>query len=71
MHMATKTHRWTRADLANLPDDGNRYEVLDGQLFVTPLPLFPHQWIATRLVALLTPYVHLGTGIGGICRRHG
>ena len=36
MHMATKTRRWTRADLARLPDDGNRYEVLDGELFVTP-----------------------------------
>lgn len=40
MHMATKMRRWSRADLERLPDDGNRYEVLDGQLFVTPLPLF-------------------------------
>lgn len=35
MHMALKVHRWTRADLVSLPDDGNRYEVLAGKLFVT------------------------------------
>jgi Uma2 family endonuclease len=65
MHMATKTHRWSRADLERLPDDGNRYEVLDGQLFVTPSPLFPHQWIATRLIYLLIPYVE-GHGLGSV-----
>ena len=66
MHMATKM-RWSRADLERLPDDGNRYEVLDGQLFVTPSPLFPHQWIATRLTYFLTPYVdqhRLGSVVG-------
>ena len=49
MHMATKTRRWTRADLASLPDDGNRYEVLDGELFVTPQAAYRHQRIAFRL----------------------
>ena len=43
MHMATRTRPWTRADLARLPDDGNRYEVLDGELFVTPQAGVPHQ----------------------------
>jgi Uma2 family endonuclease len=57
MHMATKMERWSRADLARLPDDGNRYEVLDGRLFVTPLPSAPHQWIALRLGHLLSPYI--------------
>ena len=63
MHMATKTRRWTRADLATLPDDGNRYEVLDGELFVTPQAARPHQRIATVLVLLLEPWcVEHGVG---------
>src|SRR5689334_17773334 len=42
---------WTRADLARLPDDGNRYEVLDGELLVTPQANPPHQrWAALLLV---------------------
>ena len=67
MHMALKVHRWTRADLVSLPDDGNRYEVLDGKLFVTPLPSPLHQWIAFRLMHLIEPYVarhSLGTVLG-------
>lgn len=34
---------WTRDDLAALPDDGNRYEILDGALLVTPAPSYSHQ----------------------------
>jgi Uma2 family endonuclease len=67
MHMATSTRRWTRADLANLPDDGNRYEVLEGKLLVTPQASMPHQAIAMRLSAALVPYVArhaLGTVMG-------
>jgi len=61
MRMATKTRRWTRSDLETLPDDGNRYEVLDGSLFVTPQAAFFHQYIATRLTLALATY----------CDRHG
>lgn len=28
--------QWTFADLEDLPEDGNRYEIIDGELFVTP-----------------------------------
>ena len=56
MGMAIKTRRWTRADLSRLPDDGNRYEVLDGELFVTPQAAATHQYIAYRLVLTLGPY---------------
>ena len=62
MHMAPRatrsprTRAWTRADLARLPDDGNRYEVLDGALLVTPQAAFGHQEIATRLVVALSAY---------------
>jgi hypothetical protein len=27
---------WTAADLAGLPDDGQRYEIIDGSLLVSP-----------------------------------
>ena len=56
MHMATRTRRWKRADLARLPDDGNRYEVLDGELFVTPQAAFRHQVIAFEIAVALRRY---------------
>src|SRR6185369_2826864 len=47
---------WTRADLARLPDDGNRYEVLDGALLVTPQASLPHQRVAFRLAVAIDAY---------------
>jgi Uma2 family endonuclease len=40
-----------------LPDDGNRYEVVDGDLFVTPPPSQEHEEVLAVLSAVLTPYV--------------
>ncbi len=57
MVMATETKQWTLAELHRLPDDGNRYELVRGVLFVTPAPGDSHQTIDARLNALLTPYV--------------
>lgn len=34
----TSQVRWTTADLELLPDNGNRYEIVDGELFVTGAP---------------------------------
>ncbi|HAX88672.1 MAG TPA: hypothetical protein DCY91_21010, partial [Cyanobacteria bacterium UBA11370] len=34
---------WTTADLELLPDNGNRYEIIDGELFVTRAPHWGHQ----------------------------
>ena len=47
----------TYADYAAFPDDGKRYEILDGELFVTPSPTPQHQIIAANLVGILSPYV--------------
>jgi Uma2 family endonuclease len=33
---------WTVEDLEQIPDDGNRYEIIDGSLHVTPPPRLPH-----------------------------
>ena len=46
---------WTVEMLDALPDDGNRYEVIDGALFVTPAPTNVHQRAVAQLVALLLP----------------
>src|SRR5437879_10945231 len=57
MHMATQTKRWTLEELHSLPDDGNKYELVRGDLFVTPPPSEEHETILARLHALLIPYV--------------
>ena len=48
---------WTLEELHSLPDDGNKYELLHGELFVTPAPTFGHETIIARLTALLVPFV--------------
>jgi len=57
MLMAQATGAWTLADLDRLPGDGNRYELIDGELFVTPAPAPAHEVLATALRELLDPYV--------------
>jgi Uma2 family endonuclease len=45
---------WAAEDLALLPDDGHRYEIVDGSLYMSPPPTVDHQLAAARLhVALL------------------
>ncbi|MDR7169843.1 Uma2 family endonuclease [Nocardia kruczakiae] len=46
--------RWTSADLAHLPDNGIRYEVLNGQLIVNAAPKPRHQELLTWLLIALT-----------------
>ena len=58
MLMAQATGAWTLAELDRLPDDGNKYELIDGELFVTPAPSPVHEVLATFLRELLDPYVH-------------
>ena len=40
-----------------LPDDGNRYETVHGELLVTPAPRLTHQRIVVRLTVALDDYV--------------
>jgi Uma2 family endonuclease len=44
---------WTRCDWEALPDDGKRYEIIDGVLYVSTAPSLFHQWISKRGVRLL------------------
>jgi hypothetical protein len=38
-----KRIRFKADDIWDTPDDGKRYEVIDGQLYVTPPPVTEHQ----------------------------
>ena len=58
MGMAATIPYYTVEDLENFPDDGNRYELLDGVLLVTPGPSFAHQAVATVLAMKLAQAVH-------------
>ena len=53
MGMPQATERWTAEMVRALPDDGNRYEVVDGELLVTPAPRLLHQEAVARLLFLL------------------
>jgi Uma2 family endonuclease len=44
---------FTVAELDRMPDDGHRYELLDGVLVVSPRPGNPHQEVAAELLGLL------------------
>ncbi|MGQ0537659.1 MAG: Uma2 family endonuclease, partial [Gemmatimonadaceae bacterium] len=55
--MATATKRWTLEELHSLPDDGNKYELINGELLVTPPPTDEHETIIARLSRILDPYV--------------
>ena len=44
----------TVAELDRIPDDGRRFELLDGTLVMSPRPTTGHQFVATRLAGLLT-----------------
>lgn len=59
MHRPTQADRgeWTYSEYARLPDDGNRYEVLDGEVLVTPAPTPHHQKVILRLAVQLSEYV--------------
>jgi Uma2 family endonuclease len=66
MGMPSFTKPWTRADVLALPDDGNRYELVDGELLVSPSPRWRHQLALGNLFQLVAPYVRsrcLGTAM--------
>ena len=44
---------WTSADLELLPDDGKRYEIIDGELYVTRAPHWTHQKTCGRFFSAL------------------
>ena len=57
MSMPLADRIWTVDAVRALPDDGNRYEVIDGELFVTPAPSWTHQNAVMRLYRTLAAYL--------------
>lgn len=52
MTQAVITKRWTTKDLEDLPyDEWNRYEIIDGELFVTGAAHYGHQLVSTKLIS--------------------
>ena len=47
---------YTAEDLAEMPDDGRRYEVLGGELIVSPAPSTRHQWVSVELTAQIRSF---------------
>jgi Uma2 family endonuclease len=56
MGMPLEAPRWTADMVRALPDDGNRYEVVDGELLVTPAPTWTHQRAVKALFLALAGY---------------
>ena len=53
---------WTYEEYRRLPDDGNRYEIVDGRLLVKPAPRTFHQTISRRLQFLIYGLERSGKG---------
>ena len=61
--MRAASPRVSYADLARWPDDGRRYELYDGEVYVIPSPLLIHQMVAASLYDALRNYVRAHGGI--------
>ena len=57
MGMPDRARTWTREMVLALPDDGNRYELLDGELLVTPAPAPRHQDAVRVVFQILHAYL--------------
>lgn len=57
MGMPDTARRYTVDEVLAFPNDGNRYELVDGELLVTPAPLPRHQMVVTRLTLWIGRYL--------------
>jgi Uma2 family endonuclease len=56
---------WTYADYAALPEDGHRYEIIDGVLYRMPGASFAHQTAVALFTMHLVLHVHMA-GLGRV-----
>ena len=63
MGMPHIARRYTVDEVLAFPDDGNRYELVDGELLVTPAPGPTHQTVLTDLTVWLGRYLEQHPGI--------
>lgn len=57
MAMPLPLPTYTTEDLRAFPEDGQRYELLEGMLLVTPMPGSAHQVVLSRLLFEITRYL--------------
>jgi Uma2 family endonuclease len=63
MGMPNTARRYTVDEVLAFPNDGNRYELVDGELLVTPAPSYQHQRVVIRLCGWIEPYLQRHPGI--------
>jgi Uma2 family endonuclease len=56
MTVATKSTKFTSADLELMPEDGKRYELIEGELYVSRQPSVEHQYTCGRLSQFLNEW---------------
>ena len=56
MRMVSRTH-WTAEMVRELPDDGNKYETVHGELLVSPAPRELHERVQIRLVVAVAKFL--------------
>ncbi len=54
---AASTVRFTYEDYCNLPDDGNQYEIIEGEIYMAPAPIPNHQRISRRILSSLDRFI--------------
>ncbi|MGH9830340.1 MAG: Uma2 family endonuclease [Blastocatellia bacterium] len=57
--------RFTSRDLESMPDDGKRYEIVDGELIASKQPHYYHQRVCSNLCFVLESWIR-GTGSGQV-----
>ena len=60
--MAVAGKVWTYEDLLDTPDDHQRYEIIDGELYVSPSPRLRHQRALLKIVKFLLAADDAGLG---------
>lgn len=68
--VTTKHLRWTSVDLELLPENGKRYEIIDGELFMTRAPHWKHQKACLRVARYLDEW-SMATGAGEVVEGPG
>jgi Uma2 family endonuclease len=65
---ASAPGRWTYEEFAKLPEDGKRYEVIAGELYVTPRPWVLHQYAVSQLGIVIFEFVNVKQYLGTLLR---
>jgi len=57
MALHDRIRKLTYDDYVLLPEDGRRYEIIDGELYVSPSPFIPHQELSFELSGRFWSYL--------------